>query len=51
MNLERLRRKIDKLDIRLIHLLNQRVRIALAIAQAKKTKVRHVILRTEKNRF
>jgi len=36
MSLEKLRRKIDQLDIRLINLLNQRAHIALAIAQAKK---------------
>ena len=38
MNLQELRRKIDRLDTRLIDLLNQRVGIARAIAQAKKSK-------------
>jgi len=37
MNLQELRRRIDRLDDRLIKLLNQRVGIALAIAQAKKS--------------
>ena len=36
MNLQGLRHKIDKLDNNLLNLLNQRVRIASAIAQAKK---------------
>lgn len=35
MKLNELRRKVDQLDTRLIKLLNQRVRIALAIAQTK----------------
>ena len=38
MNLDELRRKIDRLDSRLVNLLNQRARIALAVAKAKKTK-------------
>ena len=37
MNLEGLRRKIDRIDKRLINLLNQRAGIASTIAQAKKT--------------
>ncbi|MBL7081676.1 MAG: prephenate dehydratase [Candidatus Omnitrophica bacterium] len=37
MSLEELRRKIDQLDTRIINLLNQRVGIALAIAQTKKS--------------
>jgi chorismate mutase/prephenate dehydratase len=37
MELKRLRRRIDQLDSRLIRLLNQRVRIALAVAQAKES--------------
>ena len=36
MNLEGLRHKIDQLDTRLLNLLNQRARIALTIAKAKK---------------
>ena len=38
MNLKRLRRKIDQLDTHLVSLLNQRARIALAIAQAKRSR-------------
>ncbi len=38
MNLEELRQKIDELDTKLINLLNQRARIAIEVAQAKRHK-------------